>query len=86
MTKKKDKPDATVGRGNIIGDQMDYIDFVAKYHGDESFKKAADSDAAETLRSEGLAVPEGVKVNLLASDAKVMHLVLPPLSGKKPKK
>ena len=56
---------------------MDYIDFVSKYHGDETFRKTVDDDPAGTLRSEGLAVPKGVKVKLLSTDENTLHIVLP---------
>ena len=66
------------GSGRIFDDARDFIDFAARYHGDESFRNAVIADPAAALRSEGVAVPDGVAVRLLSSDTGVLHVVLPP--------
>ena len=82
-----DDPSCGGGSGSIIEEESaDYMDFVAKYHGDAAFKKTVDTDPAAALRSEGIPVPDDVEVRLLSSEENVLHIVLPPPSaaGKKP--
>ena len=83
MTKKQDQTTKNAGKGKLIDDPMDYIDFVAKYHGDDTFKKKVDENPAVAMRSEGLSVPTGVKVKLLPTDENVFHIVLPAASKDK---
>lgn len=68
---------AGITSGSPERDQQIYVDFVAKYLGDPSFRAWADVDTAAALRAEGLQVPEGVDVELLPSASNVMHVVLP---------
>ena len=77
-----DTPD-TGGTGRIIEDPMDYIDFMAKYHGDPDFRKTVDADPAAALRSEGVAVQDGVDVKLLPTGENLFHIVLPAPSAEK---
>ena len=70
-----------VDPGRIIEDPMDYIDFAARYHGDPDFRNAAVADPVAALRSEGIAVADGVEVRLLSSEEGVLHIVLPPLAA-----
>ena len=70
--------DDTAGAGGVIEDPMDYIDFVAKYHGDAAFRKTVDADPAAALRSEGVEVKDGVDVKLVPSGENLFHIVLPP--------
>ena len=63
--------------GSPERDQQLYVDFAAKYQGDPEYRAWVDRDPAGALRAEGLQVPEGVQVKLLASTAEAMPIVLP---------
>ena len=72
-----DRFPAGITSGSVARDRQLYVDFIAKYQGDPSFREWADMDPAAALRAEGLQVPEGLKVNLLSSTEDTMHIVLP---------
>ena len=57
--------------------QAIFADVVAKYYGDPDFKAKVDSNPADTLRKEGMNIPDGVSVELLFNTDKLMHVVLP---------
>ncbi|MDD2923580.1 NHLP leader peptide family RiPP precursor [Rhodoferax sp.] len=45
---------------------------------DEGFKRRLLSDANATLAAEGIAIPAGIKVNVLENTSTVIHYILPP--------
>ncbi|MBK5970282.1 MULTISPECIES: NHLP leader peptide family RiPP precursor [Thiorhodovibrio] len=54
-----------------------YQQLIAKCWADEAFKQRLLSNPAETLKDEGLEVPEGVQVQVLENTAQVLNLVIP---------
>ena len=57
--------------------QRNYTDMVAKYWGDPDFKARMDADPTAVLKTQGLGVPEGARVELLFNTDDVVHIVLP---------
>ena len=55
---------------------------VAKALQDEAFKQELIADPAAVLAAEGVSVPEGVTLKVVADTAEVRHMVLPALSGR----
>jgi len=55
---------------------------IAKALKDECFKKKLIADPAGTLKDEGIEVPAGKTLKVVADTDSVRHLVLPALSGK----
>jgi hypothetical protein len=51
---------------------------IAKAWTDEGFKQKLISQPSETLRDEGMDVPQGVELRVVESTEKVVYLVLPP--------
>ncbi|EIC22731.1 NHLP leader peptide family RiPP precursor [Thiorhodovibrio frisius] len=54
-----------------------YQQLIAKCWADEAFKQRLLADPAGTLKAEGVAVPDGVKINALENTAQVLNLVIP---------
>jgi len=54
---------------------------IAKALKDESFKKQLIADPAAVLKAEGIEVPEGKTVKVVADTESVRHVVLPAISG-----
>ena len=54
-----------------------YQQLIAKCWDDEAFKQRLLADPVETLKAEGIEVPEGVLVQVVENTAKVMTLVIP---------
>ena len=54
-----------------------YQQLIAKCWADEAFKQRLLADPAETLKAEGMAVPEGVRVQVVENTAQVFALVIP---------
>ena len=52
-------------------------DIVAKYYGDPDFKAKVDANPTEVLKTEGLEIPEGSRVELLFNTQNLVHIVLP---------
>jgi len=50
---------------------------IAKALKDESFKKQLIADPAGTLKAEGIEIPEGISVKVVADSESVRHMVLP---------
>lgn len=50
---------------------------IAKAWTDEGFKQRLLSDAGAVFKEEGLEIPEGVEVRMVANTDKVIHFVLP---------
>ena len=68
---------AGITSGSVERDRQLYVDFIAKYHGDPTFREWVDMDPAAALRAEGLQVREGLKVTLVSSAEDTVHVVLP---------
>jgi hypothetical protein len=51
---------------------------ITKCWGDPEFKRQLIANPAGTLRSEGLAVPEGIRVNVVEDTANQFTFVIPP--------
>ena len=54
-----------------------YQQIIAKCWVDEAFKQRLLDDPAGTLKAEGIAVPEGVRVRVVENTAQVFNLVIP---------
>lgn len=54
---------------------------IAKALKDESFKKQLIADPAGTLKAEGIEIPEGISVKVVADSESVRHMVLPAIPG-----
>ena len=54
---------------------------IAKALQDESFKKKLIADPAGTLKAEGLDIPEGKTLKVVADTENTQHIVLPAISG-----
>ena len=54
-----------------------YVDFIARYHGDHTFAKEADSNPADALRKCGVSVPQGKSVTLVKNTDSMWHYVVP---------
>ena len=54
-----------------------YADVVAKYYGDPDFKAQVDANPTDTLKAEGLEIPEGAEVKLLFNTDNRLYVVLP---------
>ncbi|MBK5970280.1 MULTISPECIES: NHLP leader peptide family RiPP precursor [Thiorhodovibrio] len=54
-----------------------YQQLIAKCWADEAFKQRLLANPAETLKSEGIEVPEGVRVQAVENTAEVFNLVIP---------
>jgi len=54
-----------------------YQQLIAKCWADESFKQRILADPAETLKAEGIEVPEGVRMQVVENTAQVFTLVIP---------
>lgn len=65
------KMDAQEQTSKLIGELM------AKSWVDESFKKRLLENATETLKAEGVLIPEGIKVNVVENTGNVLNFVLP---------
>lgn len=63
--------DAQEQTNELIGKIME------KSWADESFKKCLLADATATLKAEGVAIPEGIKVNVVENTCNVFNFVLP---------
>ena len=50
---------------------------IAQCWADEAFKRKLLADPAATLKAEGVEVPAGLSIRVLADDDKVHHLVIP---------
>jgi hypothetical protein len=50
---------------------------IAKCWTDEGFKRKVLTDAAATLKAEGLELPAGVNIKVLENTDKVFHLIIP---------
>ena len=61
------------------GKKMSQI--IAKCWADEAFKRKLLADPAATLKAEGVELPAGRSVKVLADDDKVHHLVIPAKSS-----
>lgn len=55
-----------------------YQKIIAKCWADETFKQRVLADPAITLAAEGMALPEGVTVQVVEDTAQEMTLVIPP--------
>ena len=54
-----------------------YQQLIAKCWADKAFKQRLLANPAETLKSEGVEVPEGVRVQVVENTAQVFNLVIP---------
>ena len=54
-----------------------YQQLIAKCWADEAFKRQLLANPAETLKNEGLEVPEGVQVQVVENTPQVFNLVIP---------
>ncbi|WP_051023930.1 NHLP leader peptide family RiPP precursor [Thiorhodovibrio frisius] len=54
-----------------------YQQLINKCWADEAFKQRLLANPAETLKSEGIEVPEGVRVQAVENTAQVFNLVIP---------
>ncbi len=54
---------------------------IAKALQDEAFKQQLIADPAGVLKAEGVEVPEGIAVKVVADTESVRHLVLPAVTG-----
>jgi len=54
-----------------------YQQLIAKCWADEAFKQRLLANPAETLKNEGLEVPEGVQVQVVEDTPQVINLVIP---------
>ena len=54
-----------------------YQQLIAKCWADEAFKQRLLADPAGTLKAEGMAVPAGVRVQVVENTAQVFTLVIP---------
>ncbi|WP_323705830.1 NHLP leader peptide family RiPP precursor [Thiorhodovibrio frisius] len=64
--------------GNTMNDQSkQYQQLINKCWADEAFKQRLLANPAETLKSEGIEVPEGVRVQAVENTAQVFNLVIP---------
>ncbi len=58
--------------------RQDYAKVVARAWSDEAFKAQLLSDPAAALKEAGVAVPDGVTVEVVENTETLFHLVLPP--------
>ncbi len=58
--------------------EQTYKTIVAKCWGDPDFKQRLIADPTATLRTEGVCVPEGVKVTVVENTATEFTFVIPP--------
>jgi hypothetical protein len=64
---------------NTMNDQSNqYQQLIAKCWADEAFKQRLLDNPAETLKAEGMALPEGVRVQVVENTAQDFTLVIPP--------
>ncbi len=54
-----------------------YQQIVAKCWADEAFKQSLVTDPVNTLKAEGVQLPEGMEVSVVENTAKNVHLVIP---------
>jgi len=54
-----------------------YQQLIAKCWADEEFKQRLLDNPAETLKAEGMALPEGVRVQVVENSAQDLTLVIP---------
>ena len=54
-----------------------YLQLIAKCWADEAFKQRLVDNAAETLRAEGMELPEGMRVEAVENTAQDFTLVIP---------
>ena len=55
-----------------------YQQIIAKCWADAAFKQQLIADPAGTLKQEGMAVPEGMTIQVVENTDNVFHLVIPP--------
>ena len=54
-----------------------WVDFVSRYHGDQSFANEANRNPADALRKCGMDVPQGKSVKLMKNTESTWHYVVP---------
>ena len=59
------------------GQSKQYQQLIAKCWADEAFKQRLLADPAETLKAEGIEVPEGVRIQVVENTALAFTLVIP---------
>jgi hypothetical protein len=61
-----------------MNDQFNqYQQLIAKCWADEAFKQRLLDNPAETLKAEGMELPEGMRVQAVENTAQVLNLVIP---------